>query len=272
MSQLATSPVLHPSKKNKILAALGAVVIGHAGVLFALTHMKPVELKPLTPPKPIQVRLIDPPKPKVEPPKPVQPPKPKEVKIQDAPPPPPKKVEKIEQVKKEVVKPKVVQPPKPTKVETPPPVIPPVVTEVVTPKPPVVIEKPVVVEAPPTPPAPPAPPTPPAPPAPVAPPAPPAPAVDMTPRNLGSGASAAWKRAPKPKLMQTDLADVTSNVVVLRIDVDEKGRIKARVVQSSGSSKVDKEMVRAVQAASFHPYKENGVAVPFFAEQSFHVQ
>ena len=260
MSQVANTLPLLPSKKNRTLGALGAVVIGHVGLLAALYNMEPSQLKPLIPPKPIQVRLIqEQKKPAPTPPKPVEPPKPKEVKIVETPPPPPKKVEKVEQVKKETPKPKVAEPPKPAKVQTPTPVVTPVIVE--TPKPVVQEVKPTpapVVETPP-----------PAPPAPVA---PPQPAVDMTPRNLGDATGVAWKRSPKPKLVATDLDKVTNPVVVLRIDVDANGKIQARVVQSSGNPKVDREMVRAVQAASFQPYKENGVAVPFYAEQPFRVQ
>ena len=265
MSQVTAFSPKHPSNKNKILAAFGAVIIGHVGVLFVLSNIQTSQLKPITPPKPIQVRLVEPPKPKVEPPKPIQPPKPKEVKIQETPPPPPpKKVEKIEQVKKEVVKPKAVEPPKPAKVETPVPVVTPVVA-VETPKPVVTpTPKPITTPAPT--------PAPVVESVPVADPAPVKPAVDMTPRNLGDGAGVSWKRKPKPKINAVDLEKVTNDVIVLRIDVDASGKIKARVVQSSGSDKVDREMVRAVQAAQFQPYKDNGVAVPFFAEQPFRVQ
>jgi protein TonB len=57
--------------KKKIITALVAVVIGHAGVLWAVSHMKPIELKPIEK-KPLKVKFV-----KIkEPPKP--PPKPKE--------------------------------------------------------------------------------------------------------------------------------------------------------------------------------------------------
>lgn len=257
MANLTATLPTHPSRKNKILAAIGVVVIGHAGILFALSNMQPSQLKPIIPPKPIQVRIIELQKPKSEPPKPVEPPKPKQVEIKDTPPPPPKKVEKVEQVKKPAEKPKAVEPPKPTKVETPKPIATPVVTEVV--QKPIVVEKPTVVETPKADPTPPQ---------------PAKPAVDMTPRDLGTGANVNWakNREPKPKINIVDLDKVTNGTVILRIDVDENGKIKARVVQSSGNPKVDREMVRAVQAARFQPYKENGVAVPFFAEQPFRVK
>ena len=159
-------------------------------------------------------------------------------------------------MKKEIKKPQVVQPPKPTPVEVP--VVAPVVVETVTPKPVPVVSKPEPIVS-----------------EPVVAPAPPvqaAPSLDLSPRNLGDAAGVAWKRKPKPSIEAKDLEKVTNSVVVLRIDVDANGKIKARVVQSSGNPKVDREMVRSVQAAQFQPYKENGVAVPFFAEQPFRVQ
>ena len=52
------------SKKNKILATIGAVVVGHVGLLWAISNMTPISLKPITPPKPIQVRIVQLEKPK----------------------------------------------------------------------------------------------------------------------------------------------------------------------------------------------------------------
>lgn len=261
MSQvLVTSPAKSMNKTQKVIAAISVVVIGHMSILWGINQMTPIALKPLTPPKPIQVKIIQVQKPQEkpkQPPKPVVPPKPKEVKIVEKPVTPPKRVEKIEQVKKPTPKPQVVQPPKPTTVETP--VVTTIVTEAVQ-KPQPVVEKTIpkveqaVVAAP------------------VVRSEPAKPAVDLTPRNLGDGAGVAWKRKPRPSLSDKDLASISNNVVVLRIDVDEKGKIRARVVKSSGNEKVDREMARAVQAAQFQPYKENGVAVPFFAEQPFRLQ
>lgn len=250
---------VHTGKKNKVLVAIGAVLFGHAAVLFALSQMQVSELKKIEPPKPIQVRLIQPPQPKVEPSKPVEPPKPKQVEIKDTPPPPPKKVEKVEQVKKEVAKPKVAEPPKPTKIETqaPPPVTP-TVTEVV--QKPVVIEKPVVVETPKADPTPPQ---------------PTKPAVDNTPRNLG-GSSIAWIKPPNPEpqlknLEARDLKAITNETVVIRVDVDATGKVKATLIKSSGSKNIDKIFLRAVERAKAKPYMENGVPVPSFAEQPFFI-
>jgi protein TonB len=43
--------------KKKIITALVAVVIGHAGVLWAVSHMKPIELKPIEK-KPLKVKFV----------------------------------------------------------------------------------------------------------------------------------------------------------------------------------------------------------------------
>ncbi|KAF7276208.1 hypothetical protein GWI33_010816, partial [Rhynchophorus ferrugineus] len=183
MGQLSVVTSPNPgNRKQKIIAATVAVLVAHAGVLWALANMSPVQLRPIEPPKPVKVKfvkIVEPPKleqPKPEPPKPKpkpkEPPKPKQVKIVEKPLPPPKKVEKVQQVK--------------------------------TPTP-----------------------------------------------------------EPRVELPKVESTVVTTSTV---------GKIKARVVQSSGDAKVDREVVRAVQAGQFYPYKENGVAVPFFAEQPFHLQ
>lgn len=257
------SSVMNPNTPNpmrkKVITALVAVVIGHTGVLWALSHMKTPELKPVEK-EPLQVRFVKiqeppkPPEPKKEPPKPKEV---KEVKVveKQLPPPPPPKVEKIQQVKqaekpKPVVKP--VEPPKP--VVTPAPVV---ETKVV------VEQKVVPVVTPPAPPAPPAP-EPPAPPAPPAPPSPP------SPRSVSIGGSGVqWSRSPKPSYTNRDLQGETRTVVVL-IEADEKGNIvQARITRSSGVPALDDKILRSVRSAKFKPYKENGVAYPIRAEQPF---
>ncbi len=120
--------------KKKVISIVAAVLVGHVGVLYAISQMKAPELTPIDK-QPLKVRFVKlqeapkplPPKPKAEPQK--EPPKPKEVKIVDKPlPPPPKKVEKIEQVKKAEA-PKVVKAPPVEAKPTPSPVVPTVVTE-----------------------------------------------------------------------------------------------------------------------------------------------
>ncbi len=235
-----------PLNLQKIVTAIAVVAAGHVGVLWLLTNMQPLELKKVEPTKPIQVRfvtIVEPPKP--QPPKPKEPPKPKPVKIVEKPL-PPKPVEKIKTVKAETPKPTPVQPVVEPKIETK-------VTTTVT-----KIE-----------------PTPQPTPQPTAQPVvqPSAPQVDTsTPRNLGDGATVAWKRKPQPKFVHSDLKNLSNDMILVRLNVDAKGKIKAEIRQGSGNSKVDREFLRAVQSAQFYPYTEDGVAVPFYADQSFRLK
>lgn len=245
MGQLSVAPSPNPiPRKQKIIAAIAAVIVGHAGILWGLVNMKPIQLRPIEPPKPVQVKFVkivekkaEVPKPK-PPEKPKDPPKPKQVKIVEKPTPPPKPVEKIQQVKAPVPIPVAAVEPQPeTKVFT--------TTTVVKQQEP----------------------------APKADPVPnPAPAVDMTPRDLGDAAGVAWKRKPKPKFMADDLKSIKQNFIVIKIEVDAKGKISPTLIESSGNAKVDREFLRAVRTAQFQPYTENGVAVPFVAQQKFQLQ
>lgn len=96
--------------KKKIITALAAVVIGHVGVLWAVSHIKTIELKPIEK-EPLKVRFLTikedapPPPPKVEPIKPKVEPKPIEKKIEPIP------VEKPKIISQKVqkVEPKVIQ-------------------------------------------------------------------------------------------------------------------------------------------------------------------
>ncbi|WP_227542914.1 TonB family protein [Acinetobacter chinensis] len=103
MSYSPTPAMQDPnSMKKKVVAALVAVVIGHMGVLWAVSHMKMAELKPIEK-KPVQVRFVkikqDIPPP---PPPPVMPkPKPKPVE---------KKVEPKPVVKPKIISQKVTKP------------------------------------------------------------------------------------------------------------------------------------------------------------------
>lgn len=254
-SSASSMPPSHPIKK-KIVMALCAVVVGHIGVLWAVSHIQTPELRPVEK-EPLQVRFVKiqqppkplPPKPKAEPKK-AAPPKPKEVKqvkvVEKPLPPPPKKVEKVQQVKKAETPKPVVKP-----VETPPVPSPVVSTTVTETK---------VVKATPAP-------------APVTPPAPaPAPPAPASPKSVSiGGAGVQWSRSPKPAYSNRDLQGEARTVVVL-IEADEKGNIikeRTRVVKSSGVSTLDDKILRAVRSAKFKPYKENGVAYPIRAEQPF---
>ena len=110
---MSQSPALlntsHPMKK-KILAALVVVVMGHVGVLWAVSHMKTMELKPIKK-EPLKVRLLTikedtpPPPAKVEPIKPKVEPKPVEKKkIEPVPVEKPKVIaQKVQKVESKVI-------------------------------------------------------------------------------------------------------------------------------------------------------------------------
>ena len=269
MSQSPVSTMQNPNAmKKKVLAALIAVAIGHVAVLFAVSHMQSPELKKIEK-EPLKVRFV---------------------KItEDAPPPPPPT---------EPVKPQVQPKPEPKVVEPTPVVKPKIIAE--KPKPKVEAAKPIVVddskdklkkeqerleqerltqerinqerieqqkreqaqreqaqrdqqareqaerqrreqEA------------------------------RNTPRNLTQG-QISWVRSPKPAYTNRDLQGADRTVVV-SITADAAGKVTdVRVIRSSGIPALDQKVVRAVQNAKFRPYKENGVAYPFKAEQPFELK
>lgn len=234
----------HPMKK-KIITALAAVVIGHVGVLWAVSHMKTIELRPIEK-EPLKVKFVkikEPPKP--EPPKPKEQPKPepkkevKEVKVVEKPLPPPKKIEKVQQVK---------EAPKPVLQKTEPKIEPKVETKVVTTVTEKVVEKPQPVQEV----------------------VKPQPAADPSPKRVSIGGSGVqWSRSPKLSVTAKDLDNQLRSVMVM-IEADEKGKItNARVTRSSGLPSLDEKVLRAVRSAKFKPYMENGVAYPIRAEQPF---
>lgn len=249
------------SFKKRIPIALSIVVLGHMGALWALNHVQIQETKP--PHKEsIKVKVVKivepakptPPKPKPEPKKEV-----KQVKIvpKQPPPPTPKKVEKVQQVKK-VETPKHVE-----HVEKPQPL--PKVTLPPTPK---VMTQPTPEPAPKIQPMPQ--PAPKAAPKPVVEAA--APAVDnKTPKKVSIGGSGInWSRSPDVNYDDTDLKGSPRSITVT-IEANEKGKVtNVKVIKSSGIPALDEKVVRAVCAAKFTPYKENGIAYPIRgAEQSF---
>ena len=236
------------SMKKKIITVLVAVLIGHAGVLWAVSHMKTIELRPIEK-EPLKVKFVkikeatqpELPKPK-EQPKPEPKKEVKEVKVVDKPlPPPPKKVEKVQQVKTETPK-QVIQKTEPKvepKIETK------VVSTVVTEK---VVEKPQPVQEV----------------------VKPQPAADPSPKRVSiGGAGIQWSRSPKVSFTPRDLENQPRSAMVL-IEADEKGKItNARITRSSGLPGLDEKILRAVKSAKFKPYMENGVAYPIRAEQPF---
>lgn len=232
------------SMKKKIITALVAVVIGHVGALWAVSHMKPIKLKPIEK-EPLKVKFVkiqEPPKPEL--PKPKEKPKPepkkevKEVKIVEKQlPPPPKKIEKVQQVKTEVPK-QVVQKAEP-KVETK--VISTTVTEKVSDKQQPVPEAPKA-----------------------------QPVADPSPKRVSIGGSGIqWSRSPKVSFTPKDLENQT-RLISVYIEADEKGKItNVRITRSSGLPNIDEKTLRAIRSSKFKPYMENGIAYPIKTEQPF---
>lgn len=254
MSQVASPMMPTPPNqmKKKVAAVMAVVLVGHVGLLWAVSQMEAPDLKPVEK-EPMKVRFVKlqeapkplPPKPKPEPKK--EPPKPKEVKIVEKPlPPPPKKVEKIQEVKKAET-PKVVAPPVEAK-PTPSPVVPTVVKETkVAPTPP---------------------PAPVAPPAPVVPPAPPAP---PSPKSVSLGGGVTWLRTPKVSMSAGELKSSCSMVV--DISANEQGKVVAATARNSSCSpSINRKVESAVRRAQLTKYVENGVAYPTRVEQPFDFQ
>lgn len=89
-----------------------------------------------------------------------------------------------------------------------------------------------------------------------------------TPKKLNIG-QISWSRSPKPVYTNRDLQG-SNRVIVVSIEADAKGNItQVNVIKSSGISALDQKIVRAVKSAKFKPYKENGVSYPFKADQPF---
>lgn len=232
------------SMKKKIITALVAVVIGHVGALWAVSHMKPIKLKPIEK-EPLKVKFVkikEPPKPEL--PKPKEKPKPepkkevKEVKIVEKQlPPPPKKVEKVQQVKTEVPK-QVVQKTE-SKVESK--VVSTTVTEKVSDKQQPVPEAPKA-----------------------------QPVADPSPKRVSIGGSGIqWNRSPKVSFTPKDLENQT-RLISVYIEADEKGKItNVRITRSSGLPNIDEKTLRAIRSSKFKPYMENGIAYPIKTEQPF---
>lgn len=236
------------SMKKKIITALVAVVIGHVGALWAVSHMKPIKLKPIEK-EPLKVKFVkiqEPPKPEL--PKPKEKPKPepkkevKEVKIVEKQlPPPPKKIEKVQQVKTEVPKQVVqkVEPKVESKVESK--VVSTTVTEKVSDKSQQVSEVPKA-----------------------------QPAADPSPKQVSIGGSGIqWSRSPKVSFTPKDLENQT-RLISVYIEADEKGKItNVRITRSSGLPNIDEKTLRAIRSSKFKPYMENGIAYPIKTEQPF---
>ncbi|GAA5003403.1 hypothetical protein GCM10023206_07120 [Acinetobacter puyangensis] len=90
-------------------------------------------------------------------------------------------------------------------------------------------------------------------------------------KKLNLDGKVSWRTYPKIRLSQPDLLGVTNSNVIVRVDVDVKGRISAKILETSGDDQVDKKIVKAVEAAKFNKYTENGEPAAFYIELPFNL-
>ena len=77
---------------------------------------------------------------------------------------------------------------------------------------------------------------------------------------------------PTDKMLLDAIVRIKNDVddsLSIRLDVDEKGRIKAQLAQSSGCKRVDDQFVSAVRNARIEVLRVNGIATSFYTTQIF---
>jgi len=241
----------HAAKPAKHLYGwvVGWVLVGHLAAIAGLAQLEPKLITPPEP-KPVQIRLVElappPPPPQAsaapaaKAPDPVQP---KTVAV--APPPPPKAPPRVMPTVAPTAKP-VAKPTEPviepvskampvltTPVETPVSVVP-----VVTTPAPVVAPQTVVAAQPVT---------------------PNAPSSNPSPRTVAID-GVAYKRQPQVQYPEQARRRGDTGTVLVRALIGTSGRVEsATLEQGSGNRLLDQAALRAVNRASFHPYKENGI-------------
>lgn len=86
---------------------------------------------------------------------------------------------------------------------------------------------------------------------------------------IDQNSSISWLRKPQVRITDEQI-DGKSFQIIVRVHVNTFGRIeRTEITKSSGIPSIDRKVERAVMASKFRPYKENGVAMPFIAEQPF---
>lgn len=262
MRQSSESHIPHPQPLvQKIAVALAVVLVGHVGVLWAVSQIKAPELKPVEK-KPIKVKMVKVVKIQELPPPPPPPPqvkkkeKPqvKEVKIvKKATPPPAKEVKKVV-AGKAVTPSKPVNQPQNTKPVVPSTIISSTASNSNANKPTnaAPVAQPTTTQQ-----------TQPVSPTPSSNSAPP-----TTPSviNLGSG-GVSWKNSPNLNFKKSEITQ--SCTVNFRINANEKGQLTSVVVTSSTcDAKLTSRVQSATKNARFYPHKVNGVAHPVSVNQS----
>lgn len=276
MSQSPASMLQSPNPmKKKVLAALIAVVIGHVGVLFAVSHMKTPELKKIEK-EPIKVRFLQikedapPPPPPAEPVKPQVQPKPEPKVVKPAPVVKPKIIaeqtkqqnektklkddaaekqklenerlnqqrqnqERLDQQKREQAQRDQAQRDQAQKDQA---------ERERKAREQAERDRLAREQA----------------------------AAQSTPRKLQEG-DIKWNRRPlikEEEILKFLKSQDGSKIVNLEISSDSSGKVtQVKVLSSSGIVKLDEYVVKKTYSARFKPYKENGIAVPFAVKQDF---
>lgn len=245
---LQMSPAKQPAARHgRAVGAVVVVLVGHVAAFAGLASLQPTMIAPVIP-KPIEIRMVTlappPPPPELKvPPKPKLAETPKFVPVVERPPvptvqpkrPPPPVAKPIERVVEPVISvPATVSS---AVVAVPVPAAVPAPSAPVQPAAPVVQAAPaVVVEAP----------------------------VNQAPRTVSID-GVAYKRQPQIQYPDQARRRGDTGTVVVRALIGTDGRVdRAEVEQSSGHRALDQAGLRAVHRASFHPYRENGVAQPVY--------
>ena len=261
----ATFNTPHPMKK-KVITALVAVLVGHLGVLWAVSHIKTMELKQ-NDKKPLNVRFIKikedvpPPPAKVEPIQPKVEPKPIEKKIEPKPIEKPKVIsKKVEKVEKKVIHQDDTQEKLKKQQELEQQRLDQLKREQTLKdqqareqmlkeqqaREQALKEQQAREQA----------------------------ARQNTPRKVSAG-DVSWSRSPKisqERVKSFFKPEDGIKTINLEISSDGTGKVtNVKVVQSSGVPAFDDYVVKQTYAARFRAFKENGMAVPFSTYQRFDV-
>ena len=81
-----------------------------------------------------------------------------------------------------------------------------------------------------------------------------------------------WKRPPKISFTNTDLKG-EDRTLIFKLFVSPDGTIaKTEIIKSSGVEELDLKLQHNMKSATFKPLIENGIAIPFVAEQPFNLE
>lgn len=80
-----------------------------------------------------------------------------------------------------------------------------------------------------------------------------------------------WSRTPKPAYTKSELLGEERSIL-LEITSDAKGNITSvRLKKSTGITALDNKFISAIKSGKFKPYMRNGVATPFVVDQPYNL-